>query len=201
MAPGKHDRNTKRRIIGLLGGSFNPAHEGHLQLSLEALKRLKLDAVWWLISPQNPLKNADDMAPYDKRFSSAQKIAQHPRIMVSDIENQLGTRYSVDTVSRLQQRFPNVQFVWLMGADNLADLHLWKCWQYFCRIVPIAVFDRAPFSHRAQYSKAAGYMHKFRLRNSQIQRGWKTPALLFVPMRRNPVSSTALRKHLEKCRK
>jgi nicotinate-nucleotide adenylyltransferase len=109
--------------IGLLGGSFNPVHEGHVHISLEAIKRLRLDAVWWLVSPQNPLKSSEGMAPYAERLASAQSYARHPRIHVSGIEKTLGTRYTIDTLRALTKRMPRQQFLWLMGADNLAQLH------------------------------------------------------------------------------
>ncbi len=192
---------TKNRTIGLLGGSFNPAHDGHLHLSLEALKRLKLDAVWWLVSPGNPLKDSSDMMPYAKRFEAAKAMVAHPSIVVSDIETQMGTRYSVDTITELQSRFPGTQFIWLMGADNLSSLHRWHRWRHFCNLIPIAVFDRAPFSHTAQQSKAYHTLSKFLLKNSEIKRMKSAPALAFIPMRRHPLSSTAVRKRLEKGRK
>lgn len=193
---------TKRRTVGLLGGSFNPAHEGHLHLTLEALRRLKLDQVWWLVSPCNPLKDARDMAPYGERFQSAQAIARHhPDIHVSDIETRLSTRFSVDTVMKLQSRFPGTQFVWLMGADNLAELHRWRRWRHFCNAIPIIVFDRAPFSHTAQRSKSYQRMRRFLLKNSRIKKCLAAPSLAFIAMRRDPTSSTSLRKRLENRRK
>src|SRR6266700_1688109 len=105
--------------IGLFGGSFNPAHSGHLYVSLTAMRRLGLDYVWWLVSPGNPLKDGRDMASFEKRLASARRTARHPRLIVSDIERQLGTRYTIDTVAALQRRFPAIRFVWLMGSDNL----------------------------------------------------------------------------------
>lgn len=193
---------TKNRTIGLLGGSFNPAHEGHLHLSLEAIKRLKLDQVWWLVSPGNPLKSAAEMMPYKKRLQSAEEIAaQHPKIQVSDIETRLGTRFSIDTVTGLQRRFPEAHFLWLMGADNLAQLHRWRRWREFCDKIPIIIFDRAPYSHTAQRSKAYVHMQKFLLKDNMIGEEIAAPALAFIPMRKSPLSSTALRKRLEKRRK
>ena len=128
--------------IGLLGGSFNPAHEGHLYVSLTALKRLKLDYVWWLVSPGNPLKDAKGMAPFTTRLDSAKCVAQHPQLIVSDIEQRLGTRYTLDTVAALQRRFPQVRFVWLMGSDNLESFHLWRNWDEIARRVAIVVVQR-----------------------------------------------------------
>lgn len=182
--------------IGLLGGSFNPAHEGHLHISLEAMKRLKLDEIWWLVSPQNPLKDKKGMASFEKRFASAEQMALHPRIIVSDMESKLGTRYSVDTVHKLQQHYKQHNFVWLMGADNLAILHRWKNWRRFTKLIPFAVLDRAPFSHRAQRQKAALALSKWRLKFCDAPKliGRKTPAWLYILMRRHGAASTDIRK-------
>ncbi len=138
------------RRIGLLGGSFNPAHGGHLHISRLALSRLDLDEVWWLVSPQNPLKPAAGMAPFAERLAQAADIAAADRrIKVSDIEARLGTRYTADTLKALTRRFPRARFVWLMGGDNLAQLPYWKRWQDIVGTVPIAVFDRPGSSLRA----------------------------------------------------
>lgn len=203
MAPGKPGLElkpiyTKNRTVGLLGGSFNPAHEGHLALSLAALKALKLDAVWWLVAPQNQLKKASSLAPYAKRFQSAKKMANHPHIFVSDIERQEKTFFSVDSIAMLKRRFPGTHFIWLMGADNLAELHRWRQWRRFCAAVPIAVFDRVPYSHSAERSKTYLAMKRFLLKNNAITAPIAAPGLAFIRMKRNPLSSTLLRKHLEK---
>src|ERR1043166_4697130 len=125
--------------IGLLGGSFNPAHEGHLHVSEVALKRLGLDYVWWLVAPQNPLKPTSGMAPLRERLARAtQAFERNPRILVFDLETALGTRYTIDTVSALQQRFPGVRFVWLMGTDNLDGFQRWRRWQELAERIPIA---------------------------------------------------------------
>src|SRR5205814_9002 len=115
--------------VGLLGGSFNPAHEGHRHISLYALKMLGLDAVWWMVSPQNPLKSKKDMAPLKTRMQSARDVSRHPKIFVTDIETHLGTQYTADTLSSLQEHFPRTKFVWLMGTDNLRQIHRWQEWQ------------------------------------------------------------------------
>jgi nicotinic acid mononucleotide adenylyltransferase len=127
--------------VGLLGGSFNPAHEAHLQISRDALRRLGLDEVWWLVSPLNPLKPAHGMAPLSARLESANRMARHPRIRPSDLEELLGTRYSLDTLRALRARFPRVTFVWLIGADNLLGLDKWHCWQQILRETIVAVFE------------------------------------------------------------
>lgn len=143
------------RRIGLLGGSFNPAHAGHLAISLYALKRLQLDQIWWLVSPQNPLKSAKGMASLADRVASAETLAAHPRILVTSIESELGTRYTVDTLKRLKQRFPRTDFVWLMGSDNLRQAHRWRRWQTLFESVPVAVFRRPAYVGGRGCGKAA----------------------------------------------
>jgi nicotinate-nucleotide adenylyltransferase len=130
--------------IGLLGGSFNPAHEGHLHISVAALKSLGLDQVWWLVAPQNPLKDPKDMQPFAERMKTAQAMARsEPRIRVSDLQQKRGYLYTFDTVRFLRRHFPKTEFVWIMGADNLAQLHRWHNWRRLMRLIPFAVFDRA----------------------------------------------------------
>jgi nicotinate-nucleotide adenylyltransferase len=187
---------TKNRRIGLLGGSFNPAHEGHLHLSEEAIKYLKLDQLWWLVAPQNPLKK--DTKNYEQRFASAQKIAAgHKKILVSDIEAREKTFYSIDTVAMLKRRFPGTRFIWLMGADNLAEFHRWKKWRVFLTQIPIVIFDRAPYSYTALASKTYLRMRRFLLKNKGIKRVLSPPGVAYIHMPRHNASSTALRKHLE----
>lgn len=128
--------------IGLLGGSFNPAHGAHRHISLVALDQLQLDQVWWLVSPLNPLKSAAGMAPLGSRLARAKAVARHPRIRVTALESQLGTRFAVDTVAALQRRFPQHQFIWLAGGDIVAELHRWRRWRDFLRAVPLAVVPR-----------------------------------------------------------
>jgi len=141
--------------IGLLGGSFNPAHEGHVAASLLALRRLKLDCVWWLVSPGNPLKDAATMASLAERLASAREVARHPRIMVTDMEARAGTRFTYDTLQVLKRRAPTCHFVWLMGADNFIGFHRWKRWREIAALVPIAVIDRPGSTLRgAQMGKA-----------------------------------------------
>ena len=131
--------------IGLLGGSFNPAHDGHRAMSLYALKQLGLDQIWWLVSPQNPLKTTKDMAALDRRIGRAKDFAAHPRLAVTSIEIDLGTRYTAHTLRLLTRRFPNTRFVWLMGADNLQQIQRWKDWPEIFRLVPVAVFRRPSY--------------------------------------------------------
>jgi nicotinate-nucleotide adenylyltransferase len=142
-------------VIGLLGGSFNPAHEGHLHASVLALNALGLDYVWWLVSPQNPLKPQRGMAAFDRRLNSARAIARNPRIVVTGIEAALGTRYTVDTLHALARRFPRVRFVWLMGSDNLVQLPRWREWQAIFGLLPVAVIARPGTATASRSAKAA----------------------------------------------
>lgn len=181
-----------RRTIGLLGGSFNPAHEGHRHLSFEALKRLGLDEVWWLVSPQNPLKPARGMASLARRLEKAREVARHPRIRVTDLERVLGTRYTVDTLRLLRRRCRGVRFVWLMGADNLAQIPNWKGWTEIFRLAPIAVFDRPPYARRALAGRAAQRYRQARTKPRNLAAA-DPPAWAFVRMRPHPASATAIR--------
>ncbi|MFZ4125353.1 MAG: nicotinate-nucleotide adenylyltransferase [Rickettsiales bacterium] len=185
------------RRIGLLGGSFNPAHEGHLHITLEAIKRLGLDEVWWLVSPHNPLKKKTDLAEYEARFVSARAIANHPRIKVLDIEARNALYYSIDTIRFLQKHARGTQFVWLMGADNLQHFHRWRAWREIFARLPIAIIDRAPYAFSALHSLAAlRYRHK-RVTNSRLLLRVKTlPAWAYISIPRHPQSATALRKSL-----
>jgi nicotinate-nucleotide adenylyltransferase len=146
--------------IGLLGGSFNPAHQGHLQISLAAMKRLRLDRVWWLVSPANPLKETSRVPDLASRVTAARELAHHPRIVVTGFEGARvdvghGSVYTIDTVRFLKRRFPSVDFVWLMGADNLVLFHRWRDWEKLFGLVPIAVLDRPGYRLKARASKAA----------------------------------------------
>ncbi|UCH72641.1 MAG: nicotinate-nucleotide adenylyltransferase [Rhodospirillales bacterium] len=184
-----------RRRIGLLGGSFNPAHAGHLHISEVALRRLGLDEVWWLVSPQNPLKSEAGMAPLPDRLAAAQRRAEGRRIRVTGIEMHLGTRYTVDTVAALRRRWPRARFVWLIGADNLVELPRWHRWPELFRRVPIAVFARRPYSLRALSGVAAQRFVRSRLREmaAGVLAGRKPPAWVFLHCRAHPASATAIR--------
>ncbi len=186
---------TRRRAVGLLGGSFNPAHEGHRMISLIALKRLKLDEVWWLVSPQNPLKSPDGMAPFEDRLADASAVARHRRIHVSDIEARLGTHYTVDTLRRLTVKRPRHAFVWLMGADNLIQFPAWRGWRTIFETVPIAVFDRPSYSFKALAGIAATRYSGRRLpeRAAPSLARRQSPAWVFLHSRLNPVSATEIR--------
>lgn len=188
--------DARRQRIGLLGGSFNPAHEGHLYISCEALKRLQLDAIWWLVSPQNPLKADTGMAPLADRAAHAIMLARHPRIRVTTIEAQLGTRYTVDTIARLRQRFPAAKFVWLMGSDNLAQMPQWRRWTEIFGMVSIAVFARETYDFKALAGVAAQRFRADRLTAGQAASlAWRTPpAWVFLPLRRHPAAATDIRR-------
>jgi nicotinate-nucleotide adenylyltransferase len=188
------DRGGRRRI-GLLGGSFNPAHEGHVHISRVALKRLRLDEIWWLVSPQNPLKPAAGMAPLQDRLAAARDLTRSRRIRATDVERHLGTRYTVDTVAALQRRYPEVRFVWLVGADNLMELPHWHRWQDLFGRVPIAVFARRPYSLWALSGPAAQRFARFRMREAAAGAlaSRNPPAWVFLHCRMHPASATAIR--------
>lgn len=183
------------RRIGLLGGSFNPPHAAHRQISLIALKRLRLDAVWWLVSPGNPLKDNARLPPLAERLALARQVARHPRIRPTGLEAQFGTRFTVDTLARLRRRWPADRFVWLMGADNLAQFHRWKHWRQIARLVPIAVVDRPGQTHRAVRCAAATALGAARVTESGARAlaSARPPAWAFLHDRRSTLSSTALR--------
>jgi nicotinate-nucleotide adenylyltransferase len=183
-----------RLRIGLLGGSFNPAHEGHLAISLEALKRLRLDRVWWLVSPQNPLKPTDETADLEKRLAGARRVARHPRVTVTDLERRIGTRYTVDTLGWLSRKC-RARFVWLIGADNMAQLPQWRRWRCLVRMVPIAVFDREPYSYVALAGRLARAYAGERIveRRAPALAESPPPTWVYLRPRRHQVSSTAIR--------
>jgi len=186
-----------RLKVGLLGGSFNPAHAGHRHISLLALKQLQLDQVWWLVSPQNPLKSPSNMLPFKERQASAKIIARHPRIRVSDIEDRLGTRYTIDTLALLHRRWPDYRFVWLMGADNLLQLPRWRRWREIVQTVPIAIFNRDGAGHRVLAGAAATVFAKSREQRSVHLPLTRAPAWCFLFSRQHCASSTTIRNNIE----
>lgn len=187
--------NRQMRRVGLLGGSFNPAHEGHRHVSLAALRRLRLDAVWWLVSPQNPLKPVAGMAPFAERVAGAAEVARHPRIKATGIEAALGTRYTADTLAALRRRFPNVRFVWIMGADNLVQIPRWDRWSRIFHTAAIAVFDRNPYSYKALAGKAGRRFANRRVpeRQAGVLAKMPPPGWVFLHVRRHPASATQIR--------
>ena len=190
-----HDWGGKK--IGLLGGSFNPAHDAHLEISLCALKKLELDAVWWLVSPQNPLKSPDDMAPLDHRMASARNfVRNNPHIHVTDLEQHLGSRYTAETLDKLTQMMPDSHFVWLMGADNLMQFSKWKDWQKIATTVVFAIFNRPGYSKALEISEAANFFRSHQVPEEQAATlaTRSAPAWLFIRDTENPLSSTEIRR-------
>lgn len=183
------------RRIGLLGGSFNPAHAGHRHISLQALRRLGLDEVWWLVSPQNPLKATTGMAPLAVRLAAARGAARHPRIRVTGIEAELGTRYAVDTVAALRRRHPDAAFIWLMGADIMPELHRWHRWRRFARSLPIAVLARPRYMGDAAMAPAMAWLRRWRrpVGTAPDWTRWPLPAFIVLDIRRSALSATAVR--------
>ena len=184
--------------IGILGGSFNPAHRGHRHISLAAIEALGLDELWWLVSPGNPLKqDAKDMAPFEARLASARRMARRSRIRVSDFEAREGTRYTIDTVERLKARFPQHRFIWLMGADTLSNFHRWRDWRQLARNVPIAVISRPGYDRPAHAVRAMGWLRGFVHPSSQARQwtDWSAPAIFFLRLPPDPTSATAIRAH------
>ncbi len=181
--------------IGLLGGSFNPAHDGHLQLARRARSMLRLDQVWLLVSPGNPLKATAGMAALEVRLAGARRIVDGRRIIATDIESRLGTRYTVDTLAALLRHFPKVGFVWLMGADGLADLPRWRRWRRIARLVPLAVLPRPGYNYAALAGRAATRLRHARrpAREAPLLAGRRAPAWIFLPAPQNDISATRLR--------
>jgi len=182
------------QVIGLLGGSFDPPHAGHVHVTREALKRFQLDQVWWLVSPGNPLK-ANGPAPMERRIAASRKLVQHPRVKISDFEAQVGTRYTAQTLRALIARYPGTRFVWLMGADNLAQFHHWKDWHWIMENVPVGVIARPGDRISARMSVAANRYERFRLRGRQaaMLAGADAPVWCFINAPMVNLSSTQLR--------
>jgi nicotinate-nucleotide adenylyltransferase len=181
--------------IGLLGGSFNPAHQGHRRISLAAMRELGLDEVWWLVSPGNPLKPDKGMAPFEARLASAERMARRAPIHASDFERREGTRYTIDTVRRLKRRFPRHRFIWLLGSDTLATFHFWRDWRGLARELPIAVIRRPGYDRQAHAARAMGWLRRFVRPSSQADEWteWSAPAILFLRLPPDPTSATAIR--------
>jgi nicotinate-nucleotide adenylyltransferase len=178
-----------------MGGSFNPAHDGHRMIAELALKRLRLPRVWWLVSPQNPLKSSKDMASMETRVDRARALRKDPRIEVTTLEADLGTRYTADTLRALRKRFPRTKFIWVMGADNLAQMPAWRDWTYILNTVGVAVFDRPDYSLKALSGQTARRFARFRLpeRRGALLTRRRPPAWVFHHTLLNPVSATQIR--------
>ena len=183
------------RRIGLLGGSFNPAHRGHRRMSLAAMDALGLDELWWLVSPGNPLKAKAGMAPYAARLASAREMARGTWIRVSDIEARLHTRFTVDTVTAIVRRHPADRFIWLMGADTVAEFHQWKQWRRLARTVPIAIMSRPGYERAARAARAMGWLRWFVHPAATARRwtNWSAPAISLLRLPPDPTSATRLR--------
>ena len=182
--------------IGLLGGSFNPAHRGHRHISLQAMRVLGLDEIWWLVSPGNPLKEgASDMAGFEARFEAAQDVARRSRIRVSDFEWRESTSFTVDTVRKLKHRRPKDRFIWLLGSDTLPNFHLWRNWRGLAREVPIAVIRRPGYDSAAHAARAMGWLGRFVHPSGQASRwtDWSAPAIVFLRLAPDSTSATAIR--------
>ncbi|RME14844.1 MAG: nicotinate-nucleotide adenylyltransferase [Alphaproteobacteria bacterium] len=182
------------RRVGLLGGSFDPPHEGHVHITREALKRFGLDEVWWLVSPGNPLK-PEAPADLDRRMAAARAIMRDPRVRVTDLEARLGTRYTAETLEGLLPRYRGVRFVWLMGADNLAHFHLWERWRYIMCMLPVGVIARPGERIAARRSPAAMQFRRYRLRAAEARRlaDCLPPAWCFINIPMMNLSSTEIR--------
>ncbi len=181
-------------VIGLLGGSFDPAHQGHVHITLEALKRFGLDRVWWLVTPGNPLK-PEGPAPLAQRMARARSVMRHSRVAVTDVEARLGTRYTAETLSQLRAIYPGVRFVWLMGADNLAQFHRWQHWRQIAQSVPLGVIARPGDRISARMSPAAKVFAQYRIsgRAAQLLGRAEAPAWSFVNVPMLDVSSSGIR--------
>jgi nicotinate-nucleotide adenylyltransferase len=181
--------------IGLFGGTFDPPHRAHLGAALLALKRLKLDRIWWMVTPGNPLKDTRGLAPLEQRIAAARELAHHPRIDVTGLEAVIKTRYTYDTIRWLLARCPGVRFVWIMGADNLRSFHRWQRWRDIASMMPIVVIDRLGPSLYAAASPAGASLARFKIaeENASSLPDRRAPAWSFLHGLKSPLSSTALR--------
>ncbi len=187
-----HARGQK---IGLFGGTFDPPHQAHLAACLLAMKRLDLDAVWWMVTPGNPLKDTRHLVPLEKRIAAVRAMTPHPRIHVTGFEADIGTRYTYDTIAYIRRRCIGVNFVWIMGADNLRSFHRWEKWRGIADMVPIAVVDRlGPSLYASQGVVGHALAHRrLREENARALPYRKAPAWVFLHGLKSPLSSTALR--------
>lgn len=185
---------TRGMVVGLLGGSFDPAHEGHVHITLEAMRRFGLDQVWWLVTPGNPLK-ARQPATMAARLAQARALMRHPRVKITDLEAHLGTRFTAATLRRLKARYPGVRFVWLMGADNLVQFHRWQDWEGIMRMVPVAVLGRPGSVVRGQMSRAARIYAAERVKPGAVGDlgHMQPPVWAFADIPLNDLSSSAIR--------
>ena len=183
---------TRGLVVGLLGGSFDPAHEGHVHITLEAMARMGLDQVWWLVTPGNPLK-ARQPAPLVERMAQARAVMKHPRVKITALEKALGTTTTADTIDRLRAIYPGVRFVWLMGSDNLVQFHRWGRWRDILRSVPVGVLARPGSGVAARQSVAARAFRVHQVQRGEGIGGRRPPVWCFVNLPMNAASSTAIR--------
>ncbi len=191
---------TPGQRVGIMGGSFNPPHEGHLIAATTALRRLQLDQLWWVVTPGNPLKDHDGLRPLTERLLACQEMANDPRFHVTGFEAELGSPYTAATLAFLQTRHPGVRFVWVMGADNLESFHCWQNWQSIAGSIPIAVVDRPGWRHKALASPAGRALEDFRVpeADAALLPGLRRPCWVFLTSRLSAQSSTALRQTLSR---
>lgn len=182
--------------IGVMGGTFNPPHDGHRIAAEAAVKRLGLDQLWWLITPGNPLKSPDGLSGLESRMKLVEVFAHGPSMKITGFERELGTRYTAGTLSFLRHRLPAVRFIWVMGADNLASFHRWQHWRDIAQTMPIAVVDRPGWRHAALASPAAQWLKRYRLPESEAASlaDHQPPAWMLLTIRLSGLSSTALRR-------
>ncbi len=182
--------------VGLLGGSFNPPHGGHALITRLALRRLRLDRVWWLVTPGNPLKSQAELAALEARVEAARRLVAGPRVSVTDVEARIGARFTYETLAWIRRRAPSVHFVWIMGADNLIQFHRWRHWRAIADLMPIVVVDRPGSTLSAISSRAGTALRPWRAPEREAPRfsTMKPPAFLFLHGPRSPLSSTALRR-------
>jgi len=186
----------RQQRIGIFGGSFNPAHAAHRLVSLIALRRLKLDAIWWVVTPGNPLKDKSGLPSTEERIALAKTIAAHPKIHVIAIEERLGSSFTYELIAFLKRRSSTARFVWIMGADNLESFHRWARWRSIFASIPVAVIDRPGSTHRALHAPAALAYDRYRVSESKasVFPNESAPALIVLHGPRSSLSSTALRK-------
>jgi nicotinate-nucleotide adenylyltransferase len=196
MAGARRGASATLTLTGILGGSFNPAHRGHRRISLFVADAMGLDDIWWLVSPGNPLKPVEGMAPFPARLASARHMARRSIIKASDIETEMGTRFTADTLAKLIRRYPKRRFVWIMGADNLGQFHRWRDWRRIASMVPIAVVARPGYEGLTVASPATAWLRRFVRPATSIKAWthWRPPALVLLHFRPDPSSATALRR-------
>jgi len=181
--------------IGLFGGSFNPPHQGHRLVSRQALKRLDLDAVWWLVTPGNPLKDHNELAPLEKRVEAARRLVNHPRVKITGFEAARGFRFTYDTVRFLRRTLRERKFVWIMGADSFVSFHLWEHWRQIAGLMPLAIYARPGTYRRAPFSKAATVLARYRIeeKDAIILPAMPAPAWVYLNGMMSPLSSKSIR--------